>query len=401
VSTTPEALPTYPATRPKGCPFDPSPEFSDWSAGGGPQRARLGNGTMAWVVNRYEDVKNVLTDPRLSADARHYPVLNPNAQEGQPHAFPRMDGPDHLRLRRMLTGEFNARRVQRMRPDIEQLATQLLDDMISKGAPADLVRDFALPFPSLVISLLLGVPSQDHGLFQQHSNVLGRTNSTREERRSAVRALVGYLYGLVERKKQEPGDDLISRLIAERLVTGELSQQDVAMNGMILLIGGHETTSAMIGLSTLLFTRNRDLANRLRDTDDPAETADIVEELLRYLCVAQDGVFRVASEDVTIGGQLVREGELVTMNLPVANRDPDFFEDGDSFDADRATRAHLTFGYGAHACLGQSLTRAELEIALPLLLRKLPTLELAVPFESLRFRDDMSTFGVHELPVTW
>ena len=394
-------LPVYPGVRSQRCPFDPPAEYPGWRQAEGLQRARLWNGSTAWVVSRYEDVRAVLADPRMSTDARRYPLLNPGAQNGQPHAFPRMDDPDHARLRRMLTGEFTVKRVAAMRPHIQELVDHFLDEMIDKGQPADLVRDYALPLPSLVISMLLGVPYADHEFFQKHSATMNYANASPEEKATASRALFGYLAGLVESKQREPGDDLISRLIAERVSTGELSPQEVAMNGMILLFAGHETTANMIGLATLTLLQNPDQAARTRDNDDPAVIANAVEELLRYLSIAQDMILRVATEDLTISGQLVREGDVLTINLPAANRDAAFLDQPDTFDFDRNVRGHLAFGHGVHQCLGQSLARAELRVALPSLLRRLPNLRLAIPLEEVKFRHDMSAYGVHELPVTW
>jgi cytochrome P450 len=403
MSTTKEStgLPIYPGVRSARCPFDPPAEYADWRRAEGLQRAELWNGATAWVVSRYEDVRAVLADPRISADARRYPMLNPSAQNGQPHAFPRMDDPDHARLRRMLTGEFTVRRVAAMRPHIQELVDHFLDEMIAKGAPADLVRAYALPIPSLVISVLLGVPYDDHEFFQRHSATMNHANASREDKAAAGKELFGYLAGLVERKQREPGDDLISRLLAERVATGQLSPQDVAMNGMILLFAGHETTANMIGLATLVLLRDPDRAARIRDTDDETMIANAVEELLRYMTIAQDMILRVAAEDLTIGEQLVRAGDLLTINLPAANRDPAFLDEPDTFDFDRNVRGHLAFGHGVHQCLGQSLARAELQIALPALLRRLPNLRLAIPLADVRFRHDMSAYGVHELPVAW
>jgi cytochrome P450 len=395
------STPVYPGVRAQRCPLDPPPEYADWRAADGLQRATLWNGATAWVVSRYDDVRAVLADSRISADARRYPELNPGAQNGQPHSFPRMDDPDHARLRRMLTGEFTVRRVAAMRPHIETLVEHFLDEMIDKGRPADLVRDFALPTPSLVISMLLGVPYADHEFFQRHSATINHANASPEEKAAAGKALFGYLAGLVQRKQAEPGDDLISRLLADRVATGQLSQPEVAMNGMILLFAGHETTANMIGLATLALLRHPEQAARIRDTDDPAVIANAVEELLRYLSIAQDMILRVASEDLTIGGQAVRAGDLLTINLPAANRDPVFLDQPDIFSFDRTVRGHMAFGHGIHQCLGQSLARAELQVALPALLRRLPTLRLAIPFEDVKFRHDMSAYGVHELPVTW
>ena len=394
-------LPVYPGTRSPRCPFDPPAGYADWRRAEGLQRATLWNGATAWVVSRYADVRAVLADPRISADARRFPELNPGAGQGRPHAFPRMDDPDHARLRRMLTGEFTVKRVAAMRPHIQDLADRFLDEMIAKGKPADLVRDYALPIPSLVISLLLGVPYADHEFFQAHSTTMNRAEASAEEKGAAGAALFGYLAELVERKQRAPGDDLISRLLADRVATGELAPQDVAMNGMILLFAGHETTANMIGLATLALLRNPAAATRIRETDDPAVVATAVEELLRYLSIAQDMILRVAAEDMTIGGQAVQAGDLLTINLPAANRDPALLEEPDTFDIGRVTRGHLAFGHGVHQCLGQSLARAELQVALPALLRRLPTLRLAIPLEEVRFRHDMSAYGVRELPVTW
>lgn len=173
------------------------------------------------------------------------------------------------------------------------------------------------------------------------------------------------------------------------------------MNSMILLSAGHETTSNMIALGTLALLQNPDTLARVRDTDDPKVVSGAVEELLRYLTIAHSLVVRVAKEDIEIGGTLVHAGEGLILNLPAANRDPAFLEDADTLDIDRSTRGHMAFGYGVHQCLGQTLARAELEIALPTLLRRLPNLRLAVPLEEIRFKGDMNVYGVHELPVEW
>ncbi len=170
---------------------------------------------------------------------------------------------------------------------------------------------------------------------------------------------------------------------------------------MGLLVAGHETTANMIALGTLTLLRHPGQLTRIRDTDDPAVLANVVEELLRYLTIAQDVVMRVATEDLTIGGQLIRAGEGLMMNLPAGNRDAGIFEQPDTLDIDGNSRSHLAFGYGVHQCIGQSLARVELQIALSTLLRRLPGLRLAVPMEQVNFRHDMTVYGVHELPVAW
>lgn len=398
-------LPVFPGTRSARCPFDPPAEYADWRDAEGLQRV-LWHGNPVWLVSRFDDIRSALSDPRISADPQSpgfpvSPMKAAGANANASSAFPLMDDPEHARLRRMLTGDFTVKRVDQMRPHIQELANGFLDQMISKGQPADLVAEYALPIPSMVISLLLGVPYADHEFFQQHSMVLIGRNFSVDEKVAASAELSRYLFELVVSKEREPADDLISRQVHERVVTGEISRQTAVVNAVTLLIAGHETTANMIALGTLALLENPGQLARIRDTDDPALVANAVEELLRYLTIPQDVVARVATEDLTIGGQLIRAGEGLMMNLSAGNRDARFFGQSDTFDIDASTRGHLAFGYGVHQCLGQSLARAELQIALPALLRRLPGLRLAVPLEQVNFRHDMTIYGVHELPVAW
>jgi cytochrome P450 len=394
-------LPVFPGKRNASCPFDPPPEYAQWRQSEGLRRA-VWNGSTVWVVSRYEDIKAAMTDPRISANTlggvQGGAIAN---SENAPPIFPRMDDPGHARLRRMLTKDFTVKRVDAIRPRIEEMANGFIDEMISKGSPADLVRGYALPVPSLVISLLLGAPYTDHEFFQEKTSVMLSLTAPKEDRGAATLALFTYLQELVARKESEPGDDLISRLIIEHVATGEISRETVAMNGFILLNAGHETTANMIALGTLALLQHPAELARIRDADDLALIANAVEELLRYLTIVHSLVARVAIEDVTIGGQLIRAGEGLVMNLPAGNWDTAFVGEPGNLDIDRSVRGHVAFGYGVHQCIGQILARAELQIALPTLLRRLPGLRLAVPFEQLRFRNDMSIYGVHELPVEW
>jgi len=392
--------PVFPGERAARCPFNPPAEYTPWREQEGLQRVSW-NGHSVWAVNRYEDIKAAMTDPRISAEALALQSNGAHDGPNAPDVFPRMDDPDHARLRRMLTKDFTVRRIDAMRPRIEEMANDFIDKMVAKGAPGDLVPDYALPIPSLVISLLLGVPYTDHDFFQTVTGTLMNVNTPREEKAQASRQFFGYMMELVARKEREPGDDLISRLVHEHVLTGQLRRETAAMNGVILLNAGHETTANMISLGTAALLENADQAAVLRDTDDPAVIANAVEELLRYLTIVHSLVARVAKEDVEIGGQLVKAGEGLVMNLPAGNWDPAFTDRPDTLDVGRSARGHVAFGYGVHQCLGQTLARAELQIALPTLLRRLPDLRLAVPLEEIRFRNDMSIYGVHALPVTW
>ncbi|MET9242423.1 cytochrome P450 [Nonomuraea sp. NPDC003709] len=394
-------LPIFPGDREARCPFNPPAEYTRWREEEGLRQVNW-NGHTVWAVNRYEDIKTAMAHPAISAEVLgvlqgHGKHEGPNA----PETFPRMDDPEHARLRRMLTKDFTVRRVNAMRPDIEAMANEFIDAMVEKGQPGDLVQDYALPIPSLVISLLLGVPYTDHGFFQGITGKLMNMNTPPEEKLKASREFFGYMMELVARKEREPGDDLMSRVIREHVQTGELRRETAAMNGVILLNAGHETTANMIALGTVALLRNPDKAAVLRDTDDHNVIANAVEELLRYLTIVHSLIARIAKEDVEIGGTLVRAGEGLIMNLPAGNWDPAFTDRPEILDLDRPARGHIAFGYGVHQCIGQTLARAELQIALPTLLRRLPGLRLAVPIEEIRFRNDMSIYGVHALPVEW
>jgi cytochrome P450 len=390
-------LPAFPPVRPASCPFDPPAEFAEWREQDGLKRVEW-NGNTVWAVSRYHDIKTALADPRVSADTSG--KLIQEFPGGFP-VFPRMDDPEHNRIRRMLTKDFTVKRVQAMRPRIQEMVDIALTEMIDKGAPADLVHDFALPVPSLIISLLLGVPYEDHEFFQEHSNVMLDMQASREQHDAATTALFMYLMELIERKEKDPTEGLISRVLHEHVLAGDLERFHLAANCVLLLEAGHETTANMIALSTLYLLHNPEALARLRATDDPKVIAKACEELLRYLTIVTSLVDRIAAEDVEIGGQLIRAGEGMILNLPAGNRDSAFFDDPDTFDIDRDNHGHIAFGYGSHQCIGQILARAEMEIAIPTLLRRLPQLRLDVPLESVDLRHGMGVFGVHSMPVTW
>jgi cytochrome P450 len=267
--------------------------------------------------------------------------------------------------------------------------------MTARGTSADLVADFALPVPSLVICLLLGVPYEDHEMFQAQSRILLDNRSTQAEAEGAQRALTGYLTDLAAHRRRHPADDMLSRLAART----DLSLAETAATGLLLLVAGHETTANMTALSTLALLRRPAQADRLRT--DPGLVRGAVEELLRYLTIVQSGLPRVATEDVELGGTLVRAGQGVIALLSTANRDEELFGAADELDVTRDARRHLAFGFGVHQCLGQPLARAELQIALETLLRRLPGLRVTVPEEELVFRGESVVYGLDSLPVAW
>lgn len=392
-------LPVLPLPRPQGCPLAPPPEFATWRSAPGLPKA-IFQGNPVWVVSRYQDIRAALVNPLLSARTIPDSIMPTDADNKVVVMFARTDDPEHHRLRRMMTSNFTFRRCEAMRPQIQETVDHYLDQMITNGAPADLVRDFALPVPSLVIALLLGVPPEDLEIFQHNTTKGLDQKSTDAERGQAFGAMYAYIQELVERKAREPGDDLISHLLTKYVATGELDRATTAMNGVIMMQAGHETTANMISLGTVALLEHPEIFARLGQTDDLAVIANVVEELMRYLSIVHSQVDRVATEDVMIGGQLIRAGEFVMMSLMSGNWDAEFVDNPESFDGDRNTRGHLGFGYGVHQCIGANLARVEMQVAFATLARRLPGLRLAVPQQELRFKD-ANIYGMTELPVSW
>ena len=394
-------LPVLPSRRAGACPFDPSPQQARWRAATGPTKVSW-NGVPVWAVNRFDDVRAALADPAISSAIQGTALGDATGEiDGIPASFPRMDDPEHARLRKMLTDDFTVKRVRELRPKIQEIADAALDQMIANGPPADLVRDYALPIPSMTISLLLGVPYSDHELFERLSSTAFTIAATAKEKLNASIQLFSYLLELAKDAQQRPGDGLISRSVQQHVASGDLTLEAVAINSLVLLTAGHETTANMIALGILALLRNPETMARVRHSPGPQVMSKTVEELLRYLTIVQDLIVRVARKDVTIGDQLIRAGEGLFMNLPVANRDPAQFERPDVLDINLRRRGHVAFGHGIHNCLGQVLARVELAVAYGTILRRLPSLHLAIPFGDVDFRHDMGTFGVHRLPVTW
>jgi pentalenic acid synthase len=311
-----------------------------------------------------------------------------------------MDPPEHSFYRRMLIQEFTLKRIKTMRAGIQATVNRLLDDLLTQAPPVDLVEAFALPVPSLVICQLLGVPYDDHEYFQSRSKVAMSGATTAETFATALGELRAYMDGLITRKQHEPGDDLLSKLVTEHLEpAGELRREDLLMMCLMLLNAGHETTSNMISLGTVALLEHPDQLAALRS--DPELLPDTVEELLRYLSIADLVTTRIAAEDTELSGTRIRAGEGVVALLAAADWDPGVFPEPERFDIRRGNRHHVAFGYGVHQCLGQNLARLELEIVFSTLFERIPTLRVAVPVEELPYKHGGLLFGLHELPVTW
>jgi cytochrome P450 monooxygenase len=382
----------FPLRRP-GQSFPP-PEYADYRRQGGLVRARVVDGDVVWLVTRQADVRAVLTSPRISSnpDRQGFPNLGETLgvprSDQVPGWFVGYDPPDHGRVRKVLIPEFSARRIRALRPAIQRTVDECIDAMLARGDAADLVAEFALPVPSLVISALLGVPSGDRGFFESRTRTLVAIRSSSDsEREIATQELLRYINRLIALKEKWPGDDLASRLLA----TGAFSRQELSGALMLLLIAGHETTANNLALGVMTLLMHPEWIGDAR----------VVEELLRLHSVADLVALRVAAQDVEIAGQLIRAGEGIMPLVAGANHDEDIFACPHEFNPARSAQQHVAFGYGAHQCLGQNLVRVELEIAFRTLFERIPKLQLAAPVEQLPFKYDGVIFGLHELPVSW
>ncbi|MGW4165214.1 cytochrome P450 [Streptomyces sp. NPDC004788] len=392
-------LPAFPMSR--QCPYHPPAGYDALRQDGPLARVRLYDGRTAWAVTGYAETRQLLVDPRLSSDRSRpdFPVLVPRMSAAKLVALVGMDPPEHGVQRRMLIPSFTVKRVNALRPAIRRTVSERVDALLAGGRrEADLVPEFALPVPSTVICALLGVPYTDHEFFEEQTRRMLHATSTAQEAAVAAGALVRYFEELIEGQVAEPGDGLLGELITDRLATGELSRAELASIAMFLLVAGHETTANMIALSILTLLEHPEELDRLRA--DESGASDAVEELLRFLSVA-DELQRVAAADIEIAGQVIREGDAVYLPNAAANRAPEVFPEPDRLDLGRRARGHLAFGYGIHQCIGQNLARAELEIALYELAVRLPGLRLAEPVERLGTKPGGSVQGILRLPVVW
>ena len=405
--STAEDLFTYPPSRDMSQPFDPPPGVTEISVSDAPiRRVQIWDGKPAWLVTRYADARAVLADNRFSADPAMpgFPEKSAAyaATVGQDKNLRTLDNPEHDRQKRMVIRDFTVKRVEAIRPKIQETVDGLIDGMLDRGAPADIVTDLAFPVPTQVICELLGVPYADRDYFGGRSNTCLSREATAEEAAQAGQDLYEYLDELTDRKIKEPADDMMSRLAVEQLTNRTLTRKQVVEMARIMLVAGHETTANMIALSTLALLCHPDQAAEIRDSHELAFVANAVDELLRYLSVAHTGRRRAALEDVEIGGVVIRKGEGVIVANNVADRDSSMYEEPEKLDIHRPNaRATLAFGYGIHQCVGQLLSRVELQVVHGTLWRRMPSLRLAVPFDEIKFKDDGSVYGLFALPVTW
>ncbi|MEV6795318.1 cytochrome P450 [Streptomyces sp. NPDC051320] len=400
MSDTEEEIRDFPMSR--TCPMAPPPAYTELRDGP-PRRVRLPDGTLPWILTRHADVREAMGDPRMSMDESDplmpHRLLVPRIP--RLFSFIRMDEPEHGRLRRMVTSEFTARSVRELRPWIQQIIDQLIDDLEALPQPVDLAAEFAIPLPCLVIARIFGVPDEDIAQLKEQTTIGLSQDVTPEQAIGAQIGMSEYLDQLAVRKAAEgTDDDLIGRLCADFVAAGKLTHEDLVGMVRLVLVAGHETSANQLGLSILSLLQHPGQLAEIKA--DPALIRPAVEEMLRFWAISQDNIVRVAADDMELGGVHIAKGDPVVLAIPAANHDETVFPDAARFDIHRAQASqHLTFGHGAHYCLGATLATTEMEMALTTLFDRLPGLRLAVPEEDLSFRDTSLVYGLNRLPVTW
>ncbi|MET9626102.1 cytochrome P450 [Lentzea sp. NPDC006480] len=395
-----EELPT---ARPNA--FDPPTEITEIRDKARISRLEFADGHLGWLVTGHHQVREILGSPKFTNDpgTHHLPDKRRQVDESgtkrkvEPGMFLSQDPPDHTRLRKMLQGQFTVRRMNQLSEWIGTIVDDQLKHLRTFDGHADLVKEFALPVPSLVICALLGVDYDEKHRFQEDTAKMLSLDTPVKEAMAAFERIQAFMRELIARKKADPGgDDMISDLLA----TGEPTDEEASNMAMLLLLAGHETTANMLGIGTFTLLQHPDQLKILRDEPEVVDNA--VEELMRYLSIIHFGPLRTATEDVEIDGHLIKAGDTVLMHIPVANRDPEKFPGNpEELDLRRPATGHVAFGHGIHQCLGQQLARIEMRIAFAKLFQEFPDLRLDIEPEEVPLRTDMGIYGVHSLPVAW
>lgn len=357
----------------------------------------LPNGMPVWLVTGYEEARRVLADARLSRAAARGAfdaAAPPEVRAALTHHMLASDPPDHTRLRRLVSAAFTARRVESLRPRVQQITDELIE-AITGESEVDLMNEFAYPLPIRVICELLGIPVADQINFRRWSDAFVSRGVNTAFPLEEVTEFIGYLREMVRRKRAVPDAGLVSALVAARDEEDRLDDDELTSSIFLLIVAGHETTVNLIGNAVYLLLTHPQQAQRLRA--DPQAVPAAIEEFLRYESPVPLTGFRIATEAVEIGGNTIPAGAMVGISVQSANRDDTAFPGAAGLDVSRADSPHLAFGHGLHFCLGAPLARLEAQIAIRTLLRRYPTMRLGAGEPA--WRPGMYMRGLMDLPV--
>ncbi|MEV7187869.1 cytochrome P450 [Kitasatospora sp. NPDC093102] len=383
---------------------EPPAEFAELRAKCPVSRVRLPSGDQAWLVTGYDEVVSALSDQRLSRAALREPgavrTVSGEDFSDNPYNLLNQEGPDHARLRRLIAPAFTPRKAERWRSRVAEIADELIDRLVEGPRPADLHHDFAAVLPVWVICEMVGAPVEDRPLLQQWTDrLVSITAHTPEERLAARQESAAYVAGLVAERRANPGEDLLSTLIAARDDQDRLDERELVWLGINLLVAGHDTTVSAVSRALYQLLRHPDQWRLLTERPDLLENA--TEELLRYAPPSEIGFMRIATEDLELAGTPVARGEGVIPVMHAAGRDIRRVDDPERLDLTRTDPKHVAFGHGTHYCPGAGVARMELQVAFGTLARRLPSLRLAVPAEQVEWLGGLLTLRPKALPVEW
>jgi cytochrome P450 len=391
---------SYPFSRIR---LEPGPGYAELRRSEPVCRVQLAYGPPAWLVTGYDLTKAVLGDARFSRAAA---VGRDNPRESAvdvsqvAESVLSMDPPEHTRIRKLVGKAFTPRRVEGLRPRAAEVALSLLGGMMAAGPPADLVDSFSFALPAIMICELLGIPDGDRQMFRAWADtVVSTTTATPVQEQGAYLHLVSYIADLVAQRRAHPGDDLLTGLVRARDNEDRLSESELLVLAVALLVAGYETTAHQITNMTYTLLTHPPHLQQLRDQPELLPAA--IEEMLRFNVFGSAINPRIATTDVELGEVLVRAGEPVLCSRSSANRDENVFSRADELDFSRDPNPHVAFGYGPHFCLGANLARMELQVALGTILFGLPGVRIAVPEDSLIWHNGTIMRGLAAFPITW
>ncbi|WP_191413595.1 cytochrome P450 [Salinibacterium sp. ZJ450] len=396
---TTEAPPAFPQLRDD--PLTPPPVYVQWREESPAKQVTLQNGKTAWVVLRQEEARQVFEDLTMSRDpgAAEFPQVRRSLSlRRNDLVMNHMDPPMHGKFRRMLAPWFTMKKINEQRDDIQRIVDDAIDRLMTLDKPVNFHKEFSLVIPSTVICRVLGIDYDYHADFEQHATVITRASSSAGDFDAAYKALSEICGRLVDESIENPAGGVL-QVITDRLQAGEINREQAVANAYVLVVGGHETTAHTISLGFLQLFRDPALADFLRENTD--RIPDAITEMMRIQSINEGTTARVTTTELDLGGVKIPAGAGVIPLMSPAHRDPRSWENADVFDIDRDNTKQLALGAGIHSCLGQNLARAELEIVFETVLRRIPTLRLAVSENDIEFQRDGFVFGVYAMPVTW
>ncbi|KAH7130322.1 cytochrome P450 [Dendryphion nanum] len=406
--------PQFPFARPQA--WDPPAEYAQLRATEPISRVELWDGSHPWLVVKHKDVVSVLTDERLSKQRNRpgFPEMSAGGKEAAKAkpTFVDMDPPQHMQQRSMVESLFTYEAVDKLRPHIQKTTDTLLDAMIKAGCdqPVDLVEKFALPLPSYIIYGILGVPFEDLEFLTQQNSIRSNGSATATEASGAAKTLLDYISKLVDLRSKEPKDDLISKLVTEQVLPGNIEHSDAVQIAFLMLVAGNATMVNMINLGIVTLLQNPEQLAKLKA--DPSLSPAFVSELCRYHTGSAMATRRVAKVDIELGGHKISAGEGIIAATQSASRDEDIFNDPEIFDIlrfvpkEKGGRGEdwykaMGYGWGEHRCVAEALARGELEVVFATIFQRLPNLKLAIPFEKISWSPPRKDVGISDLPVRW